>query len=981
MPSAAAPPAFVGQAVVLAKVTGAVEHGPALVLIEGEPGIGKTRLLHEALRSEQVANRAVLLTACPPLREPFPLGPLVEGIRRFRDRLHDVELTDLGLSRLCGALRPIFPEWADSLPLATEPLDDPKLTRHRLARALAELVERLGVEVLVIEDAHWADAATLQWLLSLTSAADLTMSVVVTYRPTDVPEDSLLLGLTSRAPPAMTRLRVELEPLNVEHTRQLIGSMFGAEEVSEKFAAFLHEHTDGIPLAVEESVRLLRDRHDIVRHGGRWTRRLLDELEVPPTVRDSVLERVTRLSAEARQVLQAAAVLAEPAAEQLLITVAGTDGTQGDCGIAAALASGLLQEASPGRFVFRHSLDAQAVGEAIPASRWRHLHGRAAAALRSTEPEPVARLARHCREAGDTERWCGYAAASADLALESGDDRTAVETLLQVMNSPELPINRRVRLARQLGQAAFFGAAALGELADQVIRVLRGVLDSGEITPADRGELRLLLGRMLWTVGARPDAFEQWEAAVADLGQRPDLAIRAMSNMALPLVPGWAAAQHRHWLDRAGGLLERVASRDQAAFQHMRMTALLLLGEEAGLEALGTLPDSASTRAEEHDLASTLLNAAWALLAWGRFEDARGHLATSLRHIEAADYSRLSHLARALQTRLDWYAGDWTGLDAKVAELAESEDVSPTSRLHAQQVRGLLKLAAGVRTAAERVLHEVVAEQTQLGVVEPGAVAAPAAVARLHLADADPARALSITDPVVTMIAHKGVWLWITDIAPVHLDALLGTGRLDDAEDFVATFAVELAGRDIPAPAAALMTCRAIATEAADDPGRAADLFAAAARLWAALPRPYDELLSRERQGRALLTAGETSRALQMLADTQQRLHDLGARWDADRVAHLAREHGVEVARTWRGGRRGYGDRLSPRELDVVRLVARGLTNRQAAETLFLSPRTVEGHVKSAMRKLDVRSRTALAIAAVEAGFVSSDAEEATGRG
>jgi len=96
---------------------------------------------------------------------------------------------------------------------------------------------------------------------------------------------------------------------------------------------------------------------------------------------------------------------------------------------------------------------------------------------------------------------------------------------------------------------------------------------------------------------------------------------------------------------------------------------------------------------------------------------------------------------------------------------------------------------------------------------------------------------------------------------------------------------------------------------------------------------------------------------------TQKCLHERSAAWDADRIAKLLRSRGVEVARAWRGGRRGYGDRLSPREQEVAHLVAQGLTNRRVAQELFLSPRTVDRHLSAAMRKLGVTTRTALAVA------------------
>lgn len=967
-------PSFVGRQDALDQVIDAVGSGGALVLVEGEPGIGKTRLLQETLWSASVSERRILTVRCPPLREPFPLGPLTDGVRRLRDQL-DVEVSNLGLSGLGGALRPVFPEWADQLPPALEQLDDPKETRYRLLRALTELVDRFGVHVLVLEDAHWADTATLEWMVSIVSAADGAMSTLVTFRPTDVPEGSLLLGLTSRPVPGARRVRVELEPLDVEQTREFVGSMLGIEHVSEEFARFLHEHTDGIPLAVEESIRLLRDRHDIVRPDGQWIRRVLDELEVPPTLRDSVLERIGRLPSPARQVLEAAAVLAAPADGALLAAVAELDEADGGLGVEAGLVSGLLREARRGHFEFRHALDAHAVAEAIPASRLRILHGRAAQALRSASPEPVVRLARHCQEAGDVEAWCEYSEASAELALGSGDDRTAVVTLLDVLTSVEHPIDRRMRLARKLADAWFFSAADLDEFADQVSDVLRRVLASGACTPSERGELRVLLGRALWGARHEVAALEEFEGAIPDLSHRPDLAIRAMVNLAVPLRPDWPAARHLQWLDRTARLVDQAGSElDQLILRGNRAMVLLLLGEEAGWEAADATVESGASQAERVVVAGVWMNAAKYSLLWGRYGDSRRRLDDVAELAEAARSQVHLRRLQEARARLHWYTGRWAGLDAVTAELMASGNGLDAPYLYARLLAGQLSLVAGARTAAEDHLQTVIDEADTHELVYPDYLAAPAALARLRLAVHAPGSALRLTCPVMETIARKGFWLWATDIAPVHVDALVAAGELAVADDVVEQFTAWLVGRHAPAPAAASVLCRAIVAEARGQVDAAASLFANAVEAWEALPHPYDAQLARERHGQCLLAgAGDPEVALGVLSDAERQLREMGATWDANRIAHVLRQHDVEVTRTWRGGPRGYGDDLSPRELDVVELAARGMTNKQIAEALFISPRTVGQHLSKAMHKLGASSRTALAMAAAQAGLISTD--------
>ncbi|MGH3157611.1 MAG: response regulator transcription factor, partial [Streptosporangiaceae bacterium] len=163
-----------------------------------------------------------------------------------------------------------------------------------------------------------------------------------------------------------------------------------------------------------------------------------------------------------------------------------------------------------------------------------------------------------------------------------------------------------------------------------------------------------------------------------------------------------------------------------------------------------------------------------------------------------------------------------------------------------------------------------------------------------------------------------------------------------------------------------------ILAEARGEYARAAVLSGRAAVAWEALPRPYDALLARERRARCLLAAGQPETALPVLYEVMTALSRLGARGDALRVMQEIRQRGARVKRPWRG-RPGYGDQLSPRELDVARLLVGGRTNRDIARELFLSPKTVARHLDSAMRKLGVASRTALAVRMVEAGAVSGD--------
>jgi predicted ATPase len=170
--------------------------------------------------------------------------------------------------------------------------------------------------------------------------------------------------------------------------------MLAEEHVSDAFVQFLHQHTEGVPMAVEELVRLLAERGDVFHSDAGWVRRHLADIAVPPGIRDVVQEHAGRLCGNAKTVLWAAAVLADPADEAMICAVAGLDAERARVGLCETIEVGLLEEDPRGLVSFRHALACRAVYEAIPAPRRRSLHLRAGTALEGLTAPPVAKLAR-----------------------------------------------------------------------------------------------------------------------------------------------------------------------------------------------------------------------------------------------------------------------------------------------------------------------------------------------------------------------------------------------------------------------------------------------------------------------------------------------------------------------------------------------------------------------------------------------------------
>ena len=361
------------------------------------------------------------------------------------------------------------------------------------------------------------------------------------------------------------------------------------------------------------------------------------------------------------------------------------------------------------------------------------------------------------------------------------------------------------------------------------------------------------------------------------------------------------------------------------------------------------------------------MNVGEGAMMWGRYADAGQRFADALRLAERDQHVRCRSIILVQRAHLDWLTGAWDGLFDRSAALADDLDLATVSRLEAALVKGLLHAATGADAVAAECLQQVYAGLRKRVALE--CLAPAGALARLHLASGDAEQALRLTDEPLEIVAGKQFWVHATEVAPVRCAALVAVGRTGEATEFANAFELALRGCDAPAPRAALATCKAILTEAAGDPARAADAFAEAAAAWQALPRPYDALLARERQAHCLLDCDRTDAALSLLAEVRQQLTALGAAADADRVARELRRRGVTVQEPWRGGRRGYGDQLSPRELEVVAQLAAGRTTGEIAMQLSRSRDTVYSQLRSAMRKLGVTSRAALAVRAVELGI------------
>jgi predicted ATPase/class 3 adenylate cyclase len=578
-----------------------MERGQTQVVsLVGEAGTGKSRLIAEFLArldaDGRLARTALRRTACASLGEPTygVFGALFRGAYR----VEPADSLDVARQKLVDGLRALGARDEEAAAIAPvlsyvlgveeamHPDVEPEQLRRQIALAARALVERrLEKEPLLIlvEDLHWADAASVDLIRQVADQlANQPLMVLLSHRPETKPP------LVARAAQAVIRLT----PLSRDQTRQLVAGLFGASVGAHlaELQDFVATRAGGNPFFVEEIVRSLVGRGTLVREGNRWTcAEACAAVDVPATLQGLMLSRVDRLPADARRLLQEAAVLGPVFDETLLRAVATAPGgfdTALDPLVEADLIQAEGQLHARGRYRFTHALVHDVVYQNLLLARRTELHERAGRALeRATGPHPerlsdLEALGHHWSHSTDRPRGARYLVAAGDWAraVYANDDaiRHYLKALQTLAESADGEADARAARERLADLLALTGrrAEALAHYA-----ALREQMAADRVAAA-----RVLrkIGALHWDAGDRDRAEACFTDGLARLGDDGDPIERA------------------HLFQEMGRLAFRAGDNDAAIAWAQRALAEATHENEAATEP-ERLREAASMRAQAYN--------------------------------------------------------------------------------------------------------------------------------------------------------------------------------------------------------------------------------------------------------------------------------------------------------------------------------------------------------------------------------------------
>ena len=915
---------------------------PYTVLLAGEAGIGKSALARTFQMRAATAGTQVFVGECTSVEVGRPFGPLADVLLRAQREPRTRAVIQRALAdpdlRLAALMRGEAQQGRE----ATDPSES--FRAHAALFAVLADLSRIRPLVVVLEDVHWADSATLEFLpYAVRKVESEHLLLIVTYRSDELHRLHPLVPVLAELRRLKLVEEVQLAPLGRVETAEMIRSGLGLKEPPDvQLLDAVFERCEGNPYFTQEVVRTLGQTRD--------------PAAVPASIRDTIWVRLATLDERTRGIVQLAAIIGVRFDYELLQHVSGAADEILLAAIRAAIDANIVEDASDptGRacYVFRHALTHEVVLAELLEPQRRSLHrtvGLALEQMHSDLPDAVAaELAHHFDAAADRIRAVRYHELAARRAMGIFAFKSASRHLERAVALAADDLELLGRLELDFARAAdLAGDSALA------IRVCEHALAHTVGDERRRGEIHIVLSDARWWtadlagVGA---AITDAISVLAPLGPSPELALAYAMAAARTSLKGNAATS-LEFGEQAVALARRL---DAPVALVIGLVWVGMSNAEAGRNEGIVQIREAIEIGLRHELVEPTMSAygnlGMALLVLGAPPDERRRV-----HAEAAAVSRrFAHFRdRFLCHDIEWLIadGNW---DAAIRQSMEIRD--PMWRASA-----LLQVAMihALRDGPAHALAEAAPLRERLlraGLPQwRGRAASFSATALLT---GDPLAALSFAEQLGPTAGASGAVTWT---ALTQIAAIVAADQLGDAA--AKNFWVERTLAD-PPPDGARMTlaARAFARAASRIPveagldqldesvallhGEVLPLAELIVRLWRA------EARSRMPGRAALETAWNDVAAVQAFAER------VGATWFLRHLTDWSKDHGLHDPRETVPPIAGL---LSNREREIAGLVAQGLTNKEIATRLVIADRTAEGHVEHILNKLGFHSRSQIA--------------------
>ena len=972
---------FVGRQREMGGLVAALEDATSgrgrLVMMVGEPGIGKTRTAQELATIADQQGAKVIWGRCHEGGGAPPYWPWIQSIRSYV-RSVDSERLAAEMGHGASDIAEILPELRQKLTgLSASPSLEPEQARFRLfdsiVRFLSSAAEGQPL-VLILDNLQWADVPSLLLLEFLAAELDgISLLVVGTYRDAELARGHPLartLGELTREPTSGAFQRVHLRGLTHDEVAKYI-ELASQSELHSEIVDSIYAQSEGNPLFVAEMVRLLREQE------GDWSGRL------PQGIREVIGRRLDRLSDECNGALTVAAVIGRSfGLDQLSAVVEGISGDALLRALEEALPLGVIEEVEAGvsSYQFSHALIQQTLADELSTTRRAMLHARVAEALevlygpdvelhsvelahhfgRAQEVVGPTKLVRYSLLAGEralaTHAWedalAHFERARAAKSASTGSARAVDQEdaeLLFATGRAQVVMGRMGEALNSLTRAFEYyektgdvdRAVAVAEypiMHSHLVTAMQinSVTSMGQLVsralklvPPDSHQAARLLCGHLYALGTPPQ--NDYKGSREALSRALTIAQRdkdtALEARALARA-GTLDLRHLRWqesVDKALRVVELARDLDDPLSEwEARFTAAVILRVLGDPEGARVHAETCLALAERLRLRQNLTAAlaANAFLVWaeGDWEGTRDFVDRGL-----ALQPRMTDLLheRAL---LEYEVGDFDQADAFLERFLEHTRQSDVPRVQSL-IPLTIALAARITNVTDRFDVARQAAETVL-LASPNAVTISTLEARLGLAlmavQQDDSEAAAEQYAALESVHHM--------TPGIHADRLLGLlaqtmGRLDEA---AAHF------EDV------LAFCRK---------ARYRPELAWTCHDYAALRRAQ----------------GQTERALMLLEEALAISTEFGMRPLTERVVGLN-----EAIEAQPGKAPAYPDSLTEREVEVLRLIAAGNSNREIANDLVLSVRTVERHITNVYGKIRARGRADATLYALAHGLTSN---------